>query len=154
MATERSLRRNDLLSDQVNRVTVIVRGKMCEAHCPKGQYQARRFRSKIVSGVAMRAESRIKRLTTEVAASSIDNTDAVGRHVQREFAVDQPGRVSREDIKTTAQILRRRFVYFMCLRLLRPKYTSDVGGRRHRGAACFLFADGFDIFTIRLNGKN
>jgi len=108
----------------------------------------------------MRAESRIKRIATEIAASSIDNT-AVGRHnqfqnndVQGECAVDQLGRVSREDIKTTARILRHHFVYFMCLRPLGSKYAPDVGGRCNRASACFLFADGCDIFTIRLDGKN
>jgi hypothetical protein len=65
----------------------------------------------------------------------------------------QLGRVSREDIKTT-RVLRHRFVYFMCLRLLEPKYALDVGGRCHCAAAGFLFADGPDIFTIRRGGKN
>jgi hypothetical protein len=66
----------------------------------------------------------------------------------------QLGRASREDIKTTGRVLHHHFVYFMCLRLLGPKYAPDVGGRCHRAAACFLFADGCDILTIRLDAKN
>jgi hypothetical protein len=42
----------------------------------------------------------------------------------------------------------------MRLRLLGAKYAPDIGRRRRRGAACFLFADGCDIFTIELDGKN
>jgi hypothetical protein len=56
--------------------------------------------------------------------------------------------------KTTARVVRRHFVYFMCLRLLGPKYAPDVGRRRHRAASYFLFADESDFFTIRLDGKN
>ena len=57
-------------------------------------------------------------------------------------------------LKTIARVLRRHFVYFMCLRLLGPKYAPDVGRRRHRVASYFSFADECDIFTIRLDGKN
>ena len=57
-------------------------------------------------------------------------------------------------LKTTARVLRRHFVYFMCLRSLGPKYPPDVGRRRRRAASCFLFADECDIFTIRLDGND
>ena len=57
-------------------------------------------------------------------------------------------------LKTIARVLRRHFVYFMCLRLLGPKYAPDIGRRHHRAANYFLFADESDIFTIRLYGKS
>ena len=95
-----------------------------------------------------------RRLFSELFGTFFLVLVAAGGGMMGEGLALQLGRVSREDIKTTAPVLHRHFVCFMWFRLLGPKCAPDVGRRRNRVASYFSFADECEIFTIRLDGKN